>query len=129
MNHVFVVDTQHRPMSMCHPARARALLKAGKAAVLRAAPFTLILKEEKPEAVVKPMTAKVDPGSKTSGMALVNGDGRVLFAAELEHRGHAIKSSMESRRALRRGRRNRKTRYRKARFDNRRRPEGWLPPS
>ncbi|CAK0748805.1 HNH endonuclease [Gammaproteobacteria bacterium] len=129
MNHVFVMDTTHRPLSMCHPARARALLKAGKAAVFRSFPFTIILKEEKPEAVGKPLTAKTDPGSKTTGIVLVDPDERVLFAAELEHRGRAIKSSLESRRALRRGRRNRRTRYRAPRFNNRRRHDGWLPPS
>ena len=135
MNHVFVVDTMHRPLSLCHPARARALLKAGEAAVLRRFPFTIILMkdygatESTLEASVKEMTVKIDPGSKTTGLALVDKVGRVLFAAELTHRGQAIKSSLESRRALRRGRRSRKTRYRMARFDNRRRPEGWLPPS
>jgi 5-methylcytosine-specific restriction endonuclease McrA len=129
MNHVFVVDTNRKPMSMCHPARARALLKADKAAVLRAAPFTIILKEEKPDAIVKPMVAKIDPGSKTTGIALVDSANRMLFAAELEHRGKAIKASLDSRRVLRRGRRNRKTRYRQARFNNRRRADGWLPPS
>ncbi|NEO02955.1 MAG: HNH endonuclease, partial [Moorea sp. SIO3I7] len=48
---------------------------------------------------------------------------------ELEHRGGLIKKKLESRRAVRRGRRNRNTRYRKPRFLNRKRPEGWLPPS
>ena len=135
MNHVFVVDTKHRPLSLCHPARARAMLKAGEAAVLRRFPFTIILMKDYGateltlEASVKEMTVKIDPGSKTTGLALVDKGGRVLFAAELTHRGQAIKASLESRRALRRGRRNRKTRYRMARFDNRRRPDGWLPPS
>jgi len=129
MNHVFVVDINRKPLSMCHPARARALLKEGKAAVLRDAPFTIILKEEKPDATVKPMVAKIDPGSKTTGMVLVDSNNRVLFSAELGHRGKAIKASLDSRRALRRGRRSRKTRYREARFDNRRRSDGWLPPS
>jgi len=55
--------------------------------------------------------------------------GEVVFAAEIEHRGHAIKKSLDSRRAIRRGRRNRKTRYRKPRFLNRKRPDGWLSPS
>ena len=129
MNHVFVIDTNKKPMSMCHPARARALLKEGKAAVFRTAPFTIILKEAKPDAIVKQMTAKIDPGSKTTGMVLVDSDNRVLFAAELTHRGNAIKASLESRRALRSGRRSRKTRYREARFLNRARPKGWIPPS
>jgi 5-methylcytosine-specific restriction endonuclease McrA len=53
----------------------------------------------------------------------------VVWAAELTHRGQAIKMRMTSRAVLRSGRRGRKTRYRPARFSNRKRPEGWLPPS
>ena len=49
--------------------------------------------------------------------------------AEIEHRGHLIKKNMDSRRAVRRSRRNRKTRYRPARFLNRVKPKGWLAPS
>jgi 5-methylcytosine-specific restriction endonuclease McrA len=52
-----------------------------------------------------------------------------LFGAELTHRGQAIKAGLDSRRAIRRGRRNRHTRYRQARFLNRTRPQGWLAPS
>lgn len=128
-NHVFVVDSELRPLSMCHPARARALLREGKAAVLRRYPFTIIMKESMPVAVVKHATVKLDPGSKTTGIALVGSDDRVLFAAELVHRGLAIKAGLEARRGTRHSRRARKTRYRAARFDNRRRTEGWLPPS
>jgi 5-methylcytosine-specific restriction endonuclease McrA len=73
---------------------------------------------------------KIDPGSKTTGLAIVSQEsGEVVFAAELNHRGAAIKSSLDSRRSLRRGRRNRKTRYRKPRFNNRARPKGWIAPS
>lgn len=129
MNHVFVVDAQHRPLSMCHPARVRALLHKKKAAVLHAAPFTLILLAELPAATVQPLSVKIDPGSKITGLALVNNVGRVLFAAELTHRGNAIKAGLESRQAIRRSRRNRNTRYRAARFLNRTRPAGWLAPS
>lgn len=128
-NSVFVLDTTKKPLTPCSPARARALLRDGKAAVYRTVPFTIILKVAMPDAVVKPITVKIDPGSKTTGLVLVDSDGRVLFAAELEHRGKAIKADLESRRSLRRGRRARNTRYRAARFNNRVRPEGWLPPS
>ena len=76
----------------------------------------------------EPITLKLDPGSKTSPIALVQGE-KVIFGAELTHRGQTIKASLESRRSLRRGRRNRHTRYRKARFLNRTRPKGWLAPS
>ncbi|TAL43776.1 MAG: HNH endonuclease [Methylovulum sp.] len=128
-NAVFVLDTTKKPLTPCSPARARALLRDGKAAVYRTVPFTLILKVTLPDAVVKPITVKIDPGSKTTGLALVDADGRVLFGAELEHRDQAIKADLASRRALRRGRRGRKTRYRAVRFNNRVRPKGGLPPS
>jgi 5-methylcytosine-specific restriction endonuclease McrA len=87
------------------------------------------LKETKSEVVVTSVGVKIDPGSKVTGIALVGPMGKVLFAAELEHRGSAIKARLEARRAVRRNRRRRKTRYRKARFLNRTKPKGWLAPS
>ncbi|MBS3953594.1 MAG: HNH endonuclease [Methylomicrobium sp.] len=129
MNQVFVLDTRCKPLTPCHPARARALLKNGKAAVFRRIPFTIVLKTAIPDAVVKPLTVKIDPGSKITGLALAEGNGRIVFGAELEHRGTAIKARLDSRRTSRRLRRHRKTRYRAARFNNRMRTEGWLPPS
>ncbi len=63
-----------------------------------------------------------------TGIALVSEE-NVIWGAELTHRGEQIKSALDSRRAVRRSRRNRKTRYRPARFSNRKRREGWLPPS
>ena len=75
---------------------------------------------------------KIDPGSKTTGITLVadfKRGKRVIWAAELTHRGQQIKDKLEKRRQLWRGRRGRKTRYRPARFDNRRRDKGWLPSS
>lgn len=77
-----------------------------------------------------PLRLKIDPGAKTTGIALVNDStGVVVFAAELKHHGFPIRDALTSRRQLRRSRRARKTRYRKPRFLNRTRPEGWLPPS
>jgi 5-methylcytosine-specific restriction endonuclease McrA len=56
--------------------------------------------------------------------------GEVVFAAELSHRGHQISEALDRRRATRRSRGPRKTRYRKPRFNNRRnKGQGWLPPS
>jgi len=115
----------------CHPARARELLRKGKAAVFKRYPFTIILKERK-GGEAQLVQVKIDPGSKTTGVALV-AEGkrgkRVVWAGEIEHRGLQVKSALESRRQLRRGRRARKTRYRQARFLNRTKPKGWLPPS
>jgi len=131
-NYVFVVDTNKQPLEPCHPARARQLLRDGKAAAFRREPFTIILKYAIEDLGTQESELKIDPGSKTTGLSLVrhgeNG-ARVIWAAELEHRGSQIKASLEKRRAQRRARRNRKLRYRPARWANRRKPKGWLPPS
>lgn len=127
-NFVFVLDANKQALSPCHPSVARNLLKNGKAAVYKRFPFTVILKREVNEPIVEPVTLKVDPGSKTTGIVLVQ-DGKVIFAAELTHRGQQIKDNLESRRAIRRNRRQRKTRYRKPRFLNRTKQKGWLAPS
>ncbi|MGL4621332.1 MAG: RNA-guided endonuclease IscB [Chroococcidiopsis sp.] len=126
-NLILVLDTNKRPLSPCKSSVADRLCDAGKAAVFREYPRTIILKKAV-DTPVEPCTLKIDPGSKTTGFAILQGNA-VIFAAELTHRGFAIKQSLESRRALRRGRRNRHTRYRQPRFLNRTRPKGWLAPS
>jgi 5-methylcytosine-specific restriction endonuclease McrA len=126
-NSVFVLDTNRKPCNPVHPAVARKLLKPGKAAVFRRYPFTIILKEESTEEV-KELRVKIDPGAKTTGLAIVS-DPNLVWCAELEHRGFQIREKLNDRRTLRRSRRNRKTRYRKPRFLNRKRPSCWLPPS
>ena len=138
-NFVFVLDTDKRPLSPCHPARARELMRDGKAAVFRRFPFTIILKRSVPTAQPQECQLKLDPGSKTTGIALVQGD-KVVWGAELTHRGGLIKKKLEGRagsRRLRRSRlRYRKPSYRtKAQINNakrtyaRKRKDGWLAPS
>lgn len=129
--HAFVLDKDRKPLTPCHMARARILLKQGRAAVLRRFPFTIILKDRMfEESVVHEHRVKVDPGSKVSGMAVVQVEtGKVVFAAEIEHRGERIKAALESRGAVRRSRRRRKTRYRQQRSLNRTQPKGRLRPS
>jgi 5-methylcytosine-specific restriction endonuclease McrA len=131
MSKVFVLDTNKQQLNPVHPGRARILLTSGKAAVFKRYPFTIVLKVAIENPVVEPLRIKFDPGSKTTGVAIVNdASGEVVFAAELMHRGQAIKSSLNDRRASRRSRRQRHTRYRKPRFDNRHnKGKGWLPPS
>jgi 5-methylcytosine-specific restriction endonuclease McrA len=91
------------------------------------------------------MRLSLDPGSKITGLSLariepadaanaVDGQAalpvmHIAFLMELVHRGQAIRDGLQSRAAMRRSRRGRKTRYRAPRFDNRTRPEGWLAPS
>ncbi len=130
MSKVFVLDTHKQPLNPVHPGRARLLLKQGKAAVYRRYPFTLILERAVEKPHLEPLRLKIDPGSKTSGIALVNdASSEVVWAAELMHRGEQIKRDMDKRRAVRKNRRQRKTRYRQLRFDNRRKGKGTLPPS
>jgi hypothetical protein len=131
MNRVFVLTNTKQPLMPCRPARARKLLKKGGAAVYRFAPFTIILKD-RATGDVQPLEVKVDPGSKTTGLSLValfERGREVIWAANLYHRGQAIRAALADRRSFRRGRRARHTRYRAPRFLNRTRPEGWLPPS
>jgi 5-methylcytosine-specific restriction endonuclease McrA len=106
---------------------ARSLLKAGKAMVFRMYPFTIILPKAV-QATPEPLTLKLDPGSQVTGIALLQTT-VLIWVAELVHRGQGIQAALLSRRQLRRSRRDRKTRYRQARFLNRTRPQGWLAPS
>ena len=130
MSKVFVIDTNKRPLNPVHPGYARLLLTQRKAAVFRRFPFTIVLKETEEQPEVQSLRLKLDPGSKTTGLAVINdATGDVVFAAEIEHRGTAIKHALQHRRVVRRGRRLRKTRYRKPRFDNRSRRTGGIPPS
>lgn len=127
-NFVFVLDTNFKPLTPCKPSMARKLLDAGKAAVFRRYPFVIILNKEV-DATPESLALKIDPGSKTTGIALVDSQDRAIWGMELEHRGQQIKDALQSRSAVRRGRRQRHTRYRKARFLNRKGEQGWLAPS
>jgi len=126
-NYVFVLDANRKPLTPCKPSLARKLLKVGKAKVFRLYPFTILLKKEVTEDP-QPVTLKIDPGSKVTGLAILL-DSSLIWVAELAHRPQAIKTSLESRRSLRHGRRSRHTRYRQARFLNRTKPKVWLAPS
>jgi 5-methylcytosine-specific restriction endonuclease McrA len=128
---VFVLDKDKKPLDTCHAARARKLLDSGRAVVFKRFPFTIILKDRTvEESVVHEHRVKIDPGSKVTGVAIIQEEtGCVVFAAEIEHRGQAIRKTLDTRRAIRQDRRQRKTRYRQPRFSNRTRPKGWLPPS
>ena len=94
MQRVFVLDTNKKQLAPCRPKRARKLLDNGKAAVFRRYPFTIILKRAVYDASPSPLRLKIDPGSKKTGLAIVNDrSGEVVFAAELEHRGQKIKAT------------------------------------
>jgi len=127
-NRVFVLDAEGKPMAPCHAARARELLDRGGAHVEETCPFAIRLTRAVAEPVVDKATIKLDSGAKHLGFAVMGETGMVHLMGQLDYRTD-IKDRLDWRRACRRNRRSRKTRYRKPRFDNRRRPEGWLPPS
>lgn len=108
--------------------KVRHLLKDGKAVVVNRCPFTIKLMYES-KTHTQPLTLGVDAGSKTIGLS-VSSDKKEYFSAEVKVRNDIVKL-LSDRRMYRRGRRNRKTRYRAPRFDNRVRSKnkGWLAPS
>ncbi|MBW4625115.1 MAG: RRXRR domain-containing protein [Brasilonema octagenarum HA4186-MV1] len=128
-NYVFLIDANKTPMNPIHPSHAKKLLETNKAAIFRRYPFTLIMKRVVENIVAYPLTLKLDPGSKLTGFALVNNRDEVIWGMELQHRGLAISDGLQTRSAVRRGRRSRHTRYRQPRFVNRTREKGWLAPS
>lgn len=140
---VFVLDRNGKPLMPCSEKRARLLLARGRARVHRVLPFVIrLIDRHVADCELQPVRIKLDPGSKTTGIALVRDvpeidvdTGEVLQGVavlnlfELVHRGRQISEALTARRSMRRARRNRKTRYRAARFLNRTRPKGWLAPS
>lgn len=130
---VFVLDKHKKPLMPCSEKRARLLLQRCRAVVHRIEPFTIRLKDRTvEESSFQPFRLKLDPGAKTTGIAVLRkknvDEAAVIWLAEIHHK-KGIKESVDVRRALRRSRRNRKARYRKPRFLNRRHKDGWLPPS
>lgn len=124
---VYVLDKNGQPLMPTERyGKVRRMLRSCRAKVIRRCPFTIQLLYET-ERNVQPVTLGVDAGSKTIGLSTTTED-KVLYEAEVELRNDIV-DLLSSRREFRTGRRNRKTRYRQPRFDNRRRSEGWLAPS
>ena len=126
---VLVIDRRKRPCNAVSEAYARILLRSKQAVIHKRFPFIIRLRNDNAVLKDKRYIVKLDPGSKTTGVAITDNNNLVVMLAELEHRGHIIKKNLYSRRAERRSRRQRKTRYREVRFQNRTRPKGWLAPS
>lgn len=137
-----MLDKRHRPLDSCHPARARELLSKGRAVVHRHTPFVIRLKDRTVEdSVTHPHVLGVDPGSKTTGLAVarqmesvdaetgeISEHREPLLLAELGHRGQAVRKKITQRAQYRRRRRSKNLRYRAPRF-NKRRSSRELAPS
>lgn len=124
---VYVLDINGNPiMPTRRHGHVRRLLREGKAHVVKRCPFTVQLDYET-EGKIQTVSLGVDAGSKTIGLSATT-EKDVLFESEVMLRNDVV-NLLSTRRECRKARRSRKTRHRKARFDNRRRPKGWLAPS
>lgn len=123
---VFVLNMRGEPLMPCSQRKARILLKENKAKIYKYNPFTIQLCYVTGE-TKQCCNIGVDTGSKHIGLAITS-ENKVFFKGVVELR-QDVKSNLDTRRIYRRDRRNRKTRYRKARFLNRKRNDKWLPPS
>ena len=130
---VYIINKEGQPLMPCKPQKARKLLREGKATVVKHEPFTLQLKYGS-SGYEQPITLGVDAGSVHIG-ASASTKKQELYASETVMRSGDGKASivrlLAKRLELRRSRRNRKTRYRKARFLNRvhNKHKAWLAPS
>ena len=102
------------------------LLRHGKAYVVSRVPFIVQLDYES-TTYTQEVSLGIDAGSKHIGVS-ASSEKKELLAAQVELRNDVV-NLLSTRSELRRTRRNRKTRYRKVRFDNRKRKDGWLAPS
>jgi len=120
---VYVISIEGKPLMPCKEAKARKLLRDNKAKVIKRTPFTIQLLFVC-ENITQPITLGIDAGSKKIGISATT-ETKELYASEVTLRNDIV-DNLASRRQFRRTRRNRKTRYRKARFMNRKKSEGWL---
>ncbi|MGD0039971.1 MAG: RNA-guided endonuclease IscB [Isosphaeraceae bacterium] len=125
---VYFLNYHGKPLMPCSPARARHLLKDGKAKVVRRDPFTIKLLFGS-SGYTQDVVAGMDTGSKTIGSAAI-ANGKVVYQAEVTLRDD-VSRKMKQRATYRRTRRGRKTRYRQPRWSNRAslRADGRLAPS
>ncbi|RKZ58291.1 MAG: hypothetical protein DRR08_16820 [Candidatus Parabeggiatoa sp. nov. 2] len=112
---VYVINKNGNPLMPCKPAKARKLLRAGKAKIVNRCPFTIQLQWDCEENV-QPVTLGIDKGSHYTGLCSV-GFGQILLSGIINHRTD-IKDKMTARRGNRCQRRYRKW-YRPKRFLNR----------
>ena len=116
---VYVLDINGHPlMPTKRFGKVRRMLRDGRAKVISREPFIIKLLYETKTNIVQDLTLGVDTGSSKIGCAVVDEKQNVLYLSEVEIRNDITKK-MDRRRSFRRGRRNRTTRYRKARFLNR----------
>ena len=124
---VYVQNKEGNPlMPTTRYGKVRRMLKDGLARVVCREPFIIRLNYETTD-FTQPVSLGIDAGSVHIGISATT-ETKELYASEVQLRTDIVEL-LSTRREARKTRRNRKTRYRKARFDNRRRKNGWLAPS
>ena len=122
----YVISREGKPLDPTKRAgKVRRLLKSGQAKVIHRKPFTIQLLIDTTH-YTKAYTLGVDSGYMHVGLSVIS-DKEEVFSAEVELLQGQVERN-EERHSYRRTRRGR-LRYRKPRFDNRKRNEGWLAPS
>jgi hypothetical protein len=126
---VYVTSQDGKPLMPTTPRKARLLLKLGRAKCIRRTPFTIKLLY-KTTTYTQPIALGVDTGSSKIGSAAIKENGDIVYISEVEIRND-ISDKMSQRSKYRRNRRNRKTRYRPARWLNRKNSikTGRFPPT
>src|SRR6266487_4454224 len=121
-----MLNCHGEPLMPCQPRKARLLLKGGKARIVKMVPFTLQLLYGS-SGYTQEVSVGIDTGTHHISVS-ATAEQKVFFEAEVLPRTD-MQDLLATRRQFRRARRNRKTRYRKARFLNRKKAQGWLAPS
>ena len=127
MTTVYILNKNNKPLMPCHNgAFIRKILKDKKAKVVKREPFTIKLLVDVKNNYIQPITLGVDAGYTYIGLSATTPK-KELFSAEVKQDCEMVERNKE-RRMYRRQRRNR-LRYRKAKFNNRKKDKGWLAPS
>ena len=125
---VFTKNMHGDALMPCKPSKARKLIKEEKAKIVSYKPFTIQLLYGS-SGYVQETSLGIDLGSKSIGVAIVNNNNNTVLAKGEIILRQDVSSLIKKKSSYRKGRRHRKTRYRKARFRNRKIDKGWLPPS
>lgn len=123
---VYVISVEGKPLMPCKPAKAKKLLKSGKAKVVRRFPFTIKL-NFRCENITQEITFGMDAGYKEVGISATTE--KKELASGTVKLDDKTSSRLTDRAMYRKFRRNRHHWYRKPRFLNRKKKQRWLPPS
>ena len=123
-----VLSSIGKPLMPCHPARARQLVRKGKATKCYLKGIFCIQLTQRADGFTQPIAIGVDPGSKMNGYCVKSGDHTYINIQQPAKNGKAVKDAVETRANARGARRSRKTPCRQPRFNNRGKKK-WIPPS